>query len=114
MQNDPSGSTSRRRDAAQSRFQEASSNYEKDQEAGAPHRTSSVRSLAQRRRRDSAAPGGVESPENGESGPSSQPPAVEYYRSDEEFVSGGGQPADADALRFNRIKLHSLTICSCK
>ena len=98
MQNVPSGSTSRRRGAAQSRLQEASSNDEKEQEAGAPHRTSSVRDLAQRRRRDCAVPGGVESPGNGESGPSSQPPAVEYYRNDEECVSGEGQPAQMHYL----------------
>ncbi len=90
MQNDsPSSSTSRRRDAIQRRLQEnPQSNEEIGSEAGVPHRSSSVRSRRQRDR-------GAESPGNGESGPelhSSQPPALEYYRNDEECVSGEGQP----------------------
>lgn len=92
MQNEPSSSSTRRRDAAQSRLQESpQSNDERLlSEAGVPqHRSSSVRSRRQRDR-------GAGSPGYGESGPelhsSGQPPALEYYKNDEECVSGEGQP----------------------
>ena len=116
MQNERSGSNSRRRDAAAQRrlqLQEASSNNEEEPEAGVPHlRTGSVRSHSVGPRRQSlrgsysghgrAEPPGSEEP----AGPSnSQPPALEYYRpSDEECE---GQPA------LHVSKLHILTNCSC-
>lgn len=115
MQNERSGSNSRRRDAAahgQRRLQEASSNNEEEFEAGVPHRTGSVRShLGPRRqslRGSSSGHGRAEPPGSEEpAGPSnSQPPALEYYRpSDEECE---GQPALAcrctvQAAYFNQL-----------
>ena len=123
MQNERSGSNSRRRDAAAQRrlqLQEASSNInEEELEAGVPHlRIGSVRSHSVGPRRQSlrgsySGHGRAEPPpgseESADTGPSnSQPPALEYYRpSDEECE---GQPAlHADVLS----KLHILTNCSC-
>ncbi len=90
MQNDRSGSNSRRRYAAapERRLQEASSNNEEELEARV---LSSVRSLVPRRQRGQgrAEPPGNEEPAGPPS--TSQPPALEYYRpSDEECE---GQPA---------------------
>ena len=84
MQNEQSGSSSKRRDAA-NRLQEASSNGGKEQ-AG-DHRIPSVRSPRRQTRHRGGSPGNVES------GPklvSSRPPALEYYRSDDDSASGEG------------------------
>ena len=87
-------SHTRRRDAAQSRLQETSLNNDNEQ-AEVSHRASAIRSLG-RRQSGRGYTGCTVSPGNVEpAGPSSrQPPALEYYTpSDEECVSGEGQPA---------------------